>query len=457
MIPVCVETIQPIRIPDDRKLARYWVPVRFFLERKLRGSTVSGESTLVEGSRHPVGFGHSPESPAKPTIHVGRLLQKVLFLGFVLIGSAGCVDDPESELRPRSVAVQADPISIADISLKRTFSGSLEAAAEFVVSPKMGGRVKSMHVDLGDRITRGQVVVELDDAEFRQQAAQARAEVAVAEATVAEAHSALTIANRELDRVEALRKRGIASDTRLDASRATQQAATARRLVADAQLQRAKAALRGALVRLGYTRIAADWEHGDAYRVVAERFVDEGETVAPNAALLSIVELDPILGVIYVPERDYARLEIGAPVSLTTDAFPRQRFEARIQRIAPVFRPGSRQARVELRSDNPDQRLKPGLFIRATLTLERVESATVVPQTALAARGDQTGVFVVNESQDRVAWRRVKVGIRDGDRVQVSGEHLNGLVVTLGQHLLDDGSLISLQPTEAVSGGGMTK
>jgi multidrug efflux pump subunit AcrA (membrane-fusion protein) len=117
--------------------------------------------------------------------------------------------------------------------------------------------------------------------------------------------------------------------------------------------------------------------------------------------------------------------------------------------MAPVFRPGSRQARVELLCNNPEFRLKPGLFIYATVEIEHVENATIVPQAALVTRDTVTGVFVIDAGGTSVSFRQVQVGIREQERVQVQGEGLFGMVVTLGQQLLDDGSTISL-PDESL-------
>ena len=119
------------------------------------------------------------------------------------------------------------------------------------------------------------------------------------------------------------------------------------------------------------------------------------ETVAANAALLRIVELDPITAVVYVTERDYGHLRQGQEALLSTDAWPDERFRGRIERIAPVFRESVRQARVELRVDNPRQRLKPGMFVRAEVVFERVAQTLVVPEAALTRREQREGVFVV--------------------------------------------------------------
>ena len=177
---------------------------------------------------------------------------------------------------------------------------------------------------------------------------------------------------------------------------------------------------------------------------MAERYYDEGQTVAANQPLLLIVELDPILGVVYVTEKDYAHLRAGQTVSLTTDAYRDAAFFGRIERIAPIFQKATRQARVEMIIENPGHRLKPGMFVRATVSLKRVAEATIIPEQALVLRDNKPGVFVVNADGKSVVWRTVKVGIREEGRVQVEGEGLTGRVVILGQQLLKNGSAVSI-------------
>lgn len=344
----------------------------------------------------------------------------------------------------RPVPVEVARIQREAITLQRTFSGELEALAEFVVAPKVSGRVERVIVDIADTVKRGQVVAELDDDEYIQAVAQAQADLEVAKAKLSEAESALEIVSREFKRTESLLKRGIASDSEFDAARQNQQAKQAQLKVAAAQVAKSESSLKTANIQLGYTKVTAGWSGGDENRVVAERYVDEGQTVAANAPLLLIVEMNPIVGVFFVTEQDYGHLQPGQTVSLTTDVYPDENNFGRIDRIAPVFRKTTRQARVEMTIDNPKHRLKPGMFIRATVVLDRVPDATVVPEQALTKRNDRTGVFIVNEDGRSVAWREVKAGIRDGSRVQVEGEGLSGWVVTLGQQLISDGSPIAI-------------
>jgi RND family efflux transporter MFP subunit len=375
---------------------------------------------------------------------------------------AGSGAGPDSAEASRAVAVEVAAVEQGPIAQRRVFTGTLAPLAEQVIAPKIAGRIAALAVDLADPVRRGQVVARLDNHERVQAVAQAEADLAVAEANLREAESLLGIAERELERIEQLSDRGLGSEAQRDQAKAEQLAKAAHVAVTRAQTERARAALAAARIRLGYTEVAASWHAGDDQRVVAERYVDEGETVAANEPLLRVVALDPLKAVCSVSERDYARLAVGQEAALRTDAFPGEVFAGRIARIAPVFRETTRQARVELRVPNPDQRLKPGMFVRATVVLARVADASIVPQPALTTRDGQTGLFVLDADGGSVRWQPVRVGLRDQQRVQVSGADLRGArIVTLGQQLLEDGSPVRLPQAEhagsdplAARGGG---
>jgi RND family efflux transporter MFP subunit len=356
--------------------------------------------------------------------------------------------DKKRAAHERIVPVEVTAIEHGPIELRRAFTGTLDPHAEFVVAPKIAGRVEDMTVDIGDSVSRGQVVARLDHAEYVLAVTQAEADVAVAQANLGEARSLLTIAERELQRLDKLHERGVSSESQLDLAKADQLAKQAHVEVTRAQLTRAHAALETARVRLGYTEVSANWTGGSEQRLVAERYLDEGETVAANAPLLRIVELDSLIAVFFVTERDYVLLHTGQRAELGTDSYPGDLFAGEIVRIAPVFRSGTRQARVEVRVDNPRLRLKPGMFARINLVLKRVDETRIVPEQALVTRDSHSGLFVVAEDGQSVVWREVTVGIRQGDRVQVSAGNFGDRVVTLGQQLLNDGSRIAIAGAE---------
>lgn len=349
------------------------------------------------------------------------------------------------------VAVQAVAVVQGPIEQRRELTGTLEATAEIVVAPKVGGRLDRITVDLGDPVRRGQVVAELDDEELAQAQAQAKADLAVAHARKVAADNALAIAERNHARVAGLQRRSIASEEELDATRAAKLQAQADVAVATSEITRARAALRGAEVRKGYTQVVVDWTDGAQERVVAERLVDEGSMVAANTPLLAVVGLDPLVVAVYVTEQDYGQLRAGLPITVTTDAYPGERFDGAVARIAPVFAPESRQARVELEVPNPAGRLRPGMFVRVRVVLARVEAAAIVPRDALVDHAGGHAVYVV-EGDGTARLRPVTVGVSDGERVQVDGVSPPAQVITLGQAQLHDGAAVVLPETPASPG-----
>lgn len=402
-------------------------------------------------------------------MHV-RAFRNILFVVILVavVGGLGVLvarrlaAKPEGTQRPGGagsvVPVQVAEVHRGTIEDRRVFSGSLEAAARVTMAPKIAGRIISLRVDISDPVQRGQVIALLDSAEYEQAVAQADAEVAVAQAEQIASESDLKIAQRELERVRTLHERGIASDSQLDTATADQLSLAAGVQVAVARVQRAQAALESARIRLGYTSIRAEWEGGDDARVVAERFVDEGDTVSANAPIVSIIELNPILAVIYATERDYALLEPEQVVTLSADAYPGRSFDGRVSRVSPIFREGSRQARVEIIVPNPESLLKPGMFVRVEAILGRAEDAVIVPVEAMAERNGGPVLFVIDAEGKTARMVSVQTGIRHGSRVQIMSPTIEGRVVTLGQQLLGESTSISIptgvaKPGEAAAPG----
>lgn len=384
-----------------------------------------------------------------------RLQASLVQAALLLAGLSGCSklsgSDDKQKRPPAPVAVA--PIEWGTIEAFRTFSGSLEASASFIVSSKIGGRVEAVLVDIGDPVLQGGVVARIDDGEYRQATQGARADLLVAQANLAEAKSALEIVNRSIDRAKALRERGVTSEAELDSARSDLLAKQARVKVFEAQVTRAEATLKTTQIQLNYADVTAKWAGPAKERVVAERFVDDGAIVSANTPLVRVVELAPISAVFFVPEKDYASLQIGQAVTLNTDAFPGQSDIGVIERIAPVFQNSSRQARVEVTVENADKRLKPGMFVRANVQVDQAEAAAIVPADAIVKRSDTQGVFVVLPDGKTAKWCPVTVGIRHGNRVEVRGEGLQGNVITLGQQLVEDGAPVILSQTDALPPG----
>jgi RND family efflux transporter MFP subunit len=351
----------------------------------------------------------------------------------------------------RAVPVETAQVERGRIENVRVFTGTLDAFTELAHAAKIAGRVEKVAVDLGDAVEPGEVLVALEDDEHVQAVRLAEADVTIARAAQIEVESALETAKRELSRVQQLHEQGLMSEASLDIARAAERAAAAAEARSRGELARAQAQLATARLQLGNTRIEAGPLEGDGTRVVAERHVDPGDAVSPGSPLITTVEVDPLIAAIAVTEEDYVRIAIGQRAALSTDALAGRSFEAEVQRIAPKFDEASRQARVELRVNNGELLLKPGLFVRARLVLGEADGATIVPEAALTKRGGRDGVFVVAQG-NKVAFKAVEIGIRNAGRVQVTGEGVSGRVVTLGQQLLDEGSVVEPKGSEQPGG-----
>lgn len=347
-----------------------------------------------------------------------------------------------------AVAVEIAPVGRQTVCETGKYAGSLEPRSLYVVAPKVAGRLEQLTVNIGDPVKSGQLIARLDDDEYSQQVEQAKAELAVAEAGVADCKSQFEAAERELARVRALHEKNVASESELDETDARYRAATAKHNVALAEVNRREAALKAAFVRLSYTRIQAAWDDSNEIRTVGERYVDQGEMLSPNEPIVSILDNTVVTALIDVIERDYPKLSIGQPVTMTTDAFPGRVFSGQVMRISPLLKEASRQARVEIEIPNADGRLKPGMYIRAEIELARHDSVTVVPVSALARRDDRTGVFTVDTGQMTAQFTEIEPGITDGGVVEVITPEMSGSVITMGHHLLEDGGAILLPETE---------
>jgi RND family efflux transporter MFP subunit len=299
-------------------------------------------------------------------------------------------------------------------------TGTIEPAREVEVRPRIPGIVERIHVEPGDPVVEGQLLVEIDRELLASQADEAEAEFS-------EAQVALRYAGIELQRAEQLVKQGAQSAQHLDEVRSRQEAAAAR--VAAAKAKRDTLA-----TQLGYTRVSSPL----AGRVL-DVPVEEGSAVSPVTAvtggtlLLSLAATSTLHLEGLVDENEVVRVAVDQPARLRTEAFGERTFEGRVRKISPVGQRIQNVTYFEVEVDVTDanaQLLRPRMSGDAEIVTEVVEDALLVPEAALRYRGEQ--VYV--EARDGAAGfapRDVRIGIVDGSRVQVAEGLVEGDEVTL--------------------------
>jgi HlyD family secretion protein len=299
-------------------------------------------------------------------------------------------------------------------------TGTIEPAREVEVRPRIPGIVERIHVEPGDAVEPGQLLVEIDRELLASQAAEA-------EAALREAQVALRFAALELARAEQLVASNVQSEQHLDDMRSRHEAAQARVTAAEAKRKTLT-------TQLGYARVTSPL----AGRVL-DVPVEEGSAVSPVTAvtggtlLLSLAATATLHLEGLVDENEVTRVAVGQPARLRTEAFGERSFGGRVRKISPV---GQRiqnvtYFEVEVEVTDPDsQLLRPRMSGDAEIVTEVLEDALLLPETALRYRGEQVYVEARNGA-GAFAPRDVRIGIVDGSRVQVADGLAEGDEVVL--------------------------
>jgi multidrug efflux pump subunit AcrA (membrane-fusion protein) len=327
------------------------------------------------------------------------------------------------------------------------YYGSMSAPNRFFLSTKAAGEIKSLLVDIGDRLENGQIVAVLDDNEYVLARDRAAMNVRLAQAQLTEARANLELAESDMRRQSSLTQKSIVTQSDFETAQNKHLQAQARLEVAESQLQSASNQLDDAELRLSYTRVTANWPQGAKdvspdgdYRYVGSRLVAEGQLVTANTPLFELVSIDPLLVEVNVIEKDYPKFYPGMEASLSTEAFPGQTFTAKVLRVAPVLSSDSRQARLELEVANPDLKLKPGMYADVVFVFNEHSGVWSVGEDVPFRRHDGYVVFVADSKSQTVTEVPVTLGLVEDGQVELVGlEKVDGSVVVLGQHLLQNG------------------
>lgn len=346
---------------------------------------------------------------------------------------------------PAAVAVKTMPLKIGTLVDEGHFVGTIEPTTKFLVSPRISGRIKQLMVDIGDKVSNGQIIARLDDEELTLAVKQAEADLEIARANFNESTGLLEISQKELERVQKMRQQKVSSEADVENAQASHKTRQARHQVNRALLSQKQSALETARIRLGYASIDASWSGGAEQRFIAERFLNEGSMVSANTPIVSVIDIATVTAVIDVVERDYFKISKGLKAVIEPAAIPGCVYQATVTRIAPLLDQGSRQARIELELQNVDYALKPGMFIKCRIVFARRDSTIIAPSSAIVRRNDIEGLFIADKENHTARFVAVKTGFVEGDKTEILSPEISGEVVTLGHHLLEDGAAIILE------------
>jgi RND family efflux transporter MFP subunit len=394
---------------------------------------------------------------------------------FVFITLAASVGGSSCSSSQAAAARTADPPSVAVVkAVTGNLAQTVAVAAEFRpfqeidIHAKVAGYLKSISVDVGDRVRAGERVAVLEVPELQDELRQDAAAVKRAEEDVNRAQADLERANsaHEVAHVGATR---LSSVLKVRPNLVAQQdidEAMGRDRVAEAQIATAKATLAAAQQGLevskaaqqktqtlwGYTEITAPFAG-----VITQRYADPGAMI--QAGTSSQTQAMPVVRlsqnnrlrlVIPVPESTVALIHLGTPVDLDVQALHKT-FTGKVARFSERLDSDTRTMRVEVDVENSTLELVPGMYATASIVLDSASDAVIVPVEALDHSDAKPEVFVVGPNQ-KVEVRTVTTGLETSDRVQIKNGIASGdLVVTGNRAQLKPGLLVAPRVMEAAS------
>ncbi len=347
------------------------------------------------------------------------------------------------------MTVELAVVKRGDMSESISVVGNLIGAATIEAVPKVAGRLETVNVRLGDRVSRGQRLAKVEDREILEQVKQAQASFDVSAATIRQREADLKLAQTNLDRSRSLYERQLIPRQTFDDTDARYQAAVASLDLARAQYAQAQARLDELKINLSNTVITSA-----VAGFIGRRTLDPGAWVTPNTPFLSVVDISVVRLVANVVEKDLRRIGQGMKADVTVDAFPGEKFDGRIAHVAPVLDPATRTAQIEVEVQNSTFRLKPGMYAKVDFVVERRDNTLVVPANAVVDVRGQKGVFLPDEG-DVARFKPVKIGMSKTDLVEIVDGLAEGTrVVTTGAAALREGDRIVLLGANGRGGRG---
>lgn len=365
-----------------------------------------------------------------------RFISLALVLLFVaLIGGCGKKSvTPEEEVL---VPVEIAKTQLADLAHTLNTTGEIMPGAEVAVAPKVSGRVAAIHVKVGDRVSRGQVLLELDATEASNAKTMAEAGVGVARAGLNKAKQSLADAELDYNRTKALYDSQAVAKAQFEQAESMLNNARIGVQVAEEQLKQAEATLQNSEDTYNNFTVTSPLSG-----LVATVNIEDGELAGPQATVLTVVQLATVKVKVNLSENAVVSIKKGTEVPVTINSLNKT-LTGMVASVGPKADPATRAFPVEIHLNNKDGDLKAGMV--ATLNLETglSQGTVAVPVDALLERNGQYWVYVLEDGKAKEVT--VKKGIASGQLVEIiEGLQEGQDVIVSGNHLVTDGQKVKV-------------
>ncbi len=366
-----------------------------------------------------------------------------LVIAFSLVFSVSCSKKPEIE--------KGEELSQAVIITKpqtrkfaETFDSSSTTTAFQVatITPKVSANIVKFLVQEGDKVKNGQALAQLDKTDYMVGKNAAEAQVQAAEAGVMQAEAAFEKMSNDYERYKKLKKQGSISESDYESVESGYKQTEAGLAAAKAQVEMAKSSLNNYNNQLAYTTIKAPF---DGY--ISMKRGEIGEMASPAVPMFEIVQTDKLKVDIYISELEIYGITKDSTAEISFDAYPDRTETAKVNYINSKVDSATSSVKVEFVFNNKEHLYKPGMTVRARITLPEREHL-VVPRNSIFTRDNEVGTVYVKTSEDKVFSKNVTMGGSvEGFSIIRNGLDGNEEIVVGGGRQLEEGQAVQVIET----------
>ena len=323
----------------------------------------------------------------------------------LLMSCSGNKSEEATETQNEKVKVKVETVSVQDVEQLSEFTATVEANIKNNIAPQTPFRIEKIFAEVGDHVKAVQLLAKMDATSLKQ--------------------AKIQLDNQEIEfkRIDELYKVGGASKSEWD--------------TAKMNLDIRETSYKNLLENTSLL--------SPINGVVTARNYDNGDMYSGGEPVLVVEQITPVKLYINVSEGYFTKVKKGAPVSVKVDVYGDEEFEGKISLVYPTIDPATRTFPVEIQLVNRDQRVRPGMFARATLNFG-TQDHVVVPDLAIVKRAGSGDRYVYVYKNGKVSYNKVELGRRmDTEYELISGVDNNSQVVIAGQSKLADGVEVEVE------------
>ncbi len=339
----------------------------------------------------------------KNNMKTKRLFRLMPLLSLCLLVACAGKQEEKSSQETEKVKVTTTTAELKEVENLSTYTANVKADVINQITPAIPGRIEKILVEVGDRVSKGQVLVQMDASNLKQQNVQ------------------LENLKRDYSRYEELLKVGGIAQQQVD------------------QVKTQIDVLNTAIHNLEENTRLKSPING----IVTDRNYDNGD-VYTQKPVLTVQQLNPLKALINVSESNFTKVKLGMPVNIQLDVYDDEEFEGKVSLLYPTIDASTHTFGVEVSINNANMRVRPGMYARVTLNLGKGNSI-VVPDLAVQKQAGSNDKFVFTVVDGKAKYNKVELGQRLGDNYEIlSGLNAGDVVVTEGQSRLIDGTNVEV-------------